>query len=83
MKTLLLISVFFIVSGSLSPSLQGQTSGGIDCLTQFQQDWLYCETNTCSAESWSGTNSGFACMMSMIGCQNGALNAYSNCAPEQ
>jgi len=78
MKTLLLISVLFVASGSLSPSLQGQTSGGIDCLTQFQQDWLYCETNTCSAETWAGAP--FGCMMSLIGCENGALNAYSNCA---
>ncbi len=81
MKTLLLISVLFIASGSLSPSLQGQTSGGIDCLNQFQQDWLYCETNSCSAEASAGAP--FSCMMSALGCQNGAMNAYSNCAPEQ
>lgn len=80
-KTLLFALAFFISSGSLFVPLHGQSSGGIDCLLQFQQDWLYCETESCTYSS--ATGSPFACVMTIIGCQDGALNAYSNCAPQQ
>lgn len=49
-----------------------------DCIGQFQTDWLYCDSIPCGGSFWDFlSNPG--CSALIAGCQNGALNRYSNC----
>ena len=63
----------------LAISSAAQTRSGDDCIGDFNQDWAYCESLTCTL--WEMViESPAVCAARVSGCQDGAMDRYNRCS---